>query len=120
VGGAHRTRTLASLLIAALGWREPYLVLGGLAVVVGAGMALLIENDPRDRGLGPDGDPLQLDAESVRPSGASVREAITSRSTTPFRAFAGYRAKAWACEARARHASDPHAAPILRRSPSYG
>ncbi len=25
-------------------------------VVVGVGMALMIENDPRDRGLGPDGD----------------------------------------------------------------
>jgi MFS transporter, OFA family, oxalate/formate antiporter len=71
---------LASFLIAVLGWREAYLVLGGLAAVVGAGMALMIENDPRDRGLGPDGDPLQSGAESVRPTGASVSEAIRSRS----------------------------------------
>ena len=39
-----------------LGWREAYLVLGIFAIVVGGGMAFLIENDPRDRGLGPDGD----------------------------------------------------------------
>ena len=47
---------LAALLIAHLGWRSAYLVLGVFAAVVGAGMALLIENDPRDRGLRPDGD----------------------------------------------------------------
>jgi predicted MFS family arabinose efflux permease len=70
---------LASSLIETLGWRGAYLVLGALAAVVGAGMALMIENDPRDRGLGPDGDPLQAGAQSVRPAGASVREAIRSR-----------------------------------------
>jgi MFS transporter, OFA family, oxalate/formate antiporter len=70
---------LASLLIEALGWRNAYLVLGGLAAVVGVGMALLIENDPRDRGLGPDGDPIQPNAQAVRPAGASVREATRSR-----------------------------------------
>jgi MFS family permease len=70
---------LASLLIDALGWRTAYLVLGALAAVVGAGMALMIENDPRDRGLGPDGDALQSGAQSMRPAGTSVREAIRSR-----------------------------------------
>lgn len=70
---------LASSLIETLGWREAYLVLGGLAAVAGAGMALMIENDPRDRGLCPDGDPLQAGAQSVRAAGASVREAIRSR-----------------------------------------
>ena len=70
---------LASLLIDALGWRTAYLVLGALAAVVGAGMALMIENDPRDRGLGPDGDALQSGAQSMRPAGASMREAIRSR-----------------------------------------
>ena len=69
---------LASLLIAALGWRQAYLVLGGLALL-GAGMALMIENDPRARGLGPDGDPPQSAVQSMRPTGASVSEAITSR-----------------------------------------
>ena len=70
---------LASLLIEALGWREAYLVLGCLAAVVGGGMALLIENDPRGRAMGPDGDPAQPGAQAVRPPGASLREAITSR-----------------------------------------
>jgi MFS transporter, OFA family, oxalate/formate antiporter len=62
-----------------LGWRGAYLVLGGLAAAVGAGMALMIENDPRDRGSGPDGDALHSDARSARPAGASVRDAIRSR-----------------------------------------
>src|SRR5689334_6591959 len=44
---------LASFLIDRLGWRTAYLVLGGLAVVVGVGMAMMIANDPRDRGLEP-------------------------------------------------------------------
>jgi MFS family permease len=70
---------LASLLIETLGWRGAYLTLGALAAIVGGGMALLIENNPRDRGLGPDGDPPQSAAQATRPEGASVREAIGSR-----------------------------------------
>lgn len=69
---------LASFFIAALGWREAYLVLGGLAAIVGAGMAFLIEDNPRGRGLGPDGDPLQSGSQVVRQAGASVSEAIRS------------------------------------------
>src|SRR6202795_1184135 len=68
---------LASLLIETFGWRGAYLVLGALAVVIGAGLALLIENDPRDRGLGPDGDPLQSGTQPAR-QGASVGEAVRS------------------------------------------
>jgi len=76
---------LASVLIDGLGWRGAYLVLGGLAAVLGGAMALLIENDPRGRGLGPDGDPMQaapvtLRAEvTLRAAGASVGEAVRSR-----------------------------------------
>lgn len=70
---------LASLLIETLGWRHAYLALGALAVVVGVGMALLIENDPRDRGLGPDGDPPRPLAASARPEGFTVRDAARSR-----------------------------------------
>ena len=69
---------LASWLIAFAGWRKAYLVLGVIAVVIGVGMALLIRNDPRDRGLAPDGDPPHISARSVRPIDASVREAILS------------------------------------------
>jgi MFS family permease len=70
---------LASLLIESLGWRGAYLALGILAAVVGGGLALLIENDPRDRGLGPDGDPPPSGAQPARPEGNSVRDAIRSR-----------------------------------------
>jgi MFS family permease len=70
---------LASLLIEALGWRGAYLALGALAAVLGGGMALLVENDPRDRGLGPDGEPPQPAAVQERPQGASVSDAIRSR-----------------------------------------
>ena len=55
---------LATLLIDMLGWRGAYLALGSLAAVIGGGMALLLENDPRSRGLGPDGDPPQPGAAS--------------------------------------------------------
>jgi MFS family permease len=70
---------LAALFIAALGWREAYFVLGCLAALVGVGSALLVENDPRDRGLAPDGALLQSDAHLVPPKGSSVRDAVTSR-----------------------------------------
>ena len=70
---------LASFLIETVGWRHAYLALGVLAVVVGVGMALLIENDPRERGLGPDGDAPQPQAQAAAQAGTAVREAITSR-----------------------------------------
>src|SRR3984957_5512709 len=70
---------LASLLIEHLGWRGAYPALGALAAALGGGMALLIENDPRDRGLGPDDDPPQPAARHARPEGASVSDAIRSR-----------------------------------------
>ncbi len=70
---------LASLLIAHLGWRPAYLALGVTAAIVGVGMALLIANDPRERGLGPDGDPVRQDAATAQPGGATLREALTSR-----------------------------------------
>jgi MFS family permease len=74
---------LASFLIDGLGWRNAYLILGLLAAGIGGGSALLIENDPRNRGLGPDGDPPRSGKKSAessaKPEGASVREAITSR-----------------------------------------
>jgi MFS family permease len=68
----------ASFLIDAVGWREAYLILGVVAAIVGAAMALLIANDPRDRGLAPDGNAAPANVQTS-PSGASMREAITSR-----------------------------------------
>jgi MFS family permease len=70
---------LAAFLIGSLGWRHAYLALGVLAAVVGVGMALLIENDPRDRGLAPDGDLPQPEALAQAPPGFSVRDAVRSR-----------------------------------------
>src|SRR6266567_5240803 len=67
---------LASLLIGTLGWRGAYLTLGALAVVLGGGLAMLIENDPGHRGLGPDGDPPLSHAVSAKPQGAAVSEAV--------------------------------------------
>ncbi len=70
---------VASLLIAAVGWRETYLVLGIFAAVAGAGMSLMIENDPRDRGSNPDGDPTPAGVQAAEPADISVYEAIRSR-----------------------------------------
>jgi MFS transporter, OFA family, oxalate/formate antiporter len=70
---------LVSLFIATLGWRNAYLGLGCLVAVLGVGLALLIENDPRDRGLAADGDPLQSGAALIQPPGFSVKDAIKSR-----------------------------------------
>jgi MFS family permease len=70
---------LASFLIQQSGWRAAYLILGCLAAVVGGGMALLIENDPHDRGQGPDGDRLHSRVSAAPRLGSSVRDAITSR-----------------------------------------
>ncbi len=70
---------VASLLINAVGWRESYLILGIVSIVVGAGLALLIENDPGKRGLGPDGDPPADSARTPDEAGESIRSVITSR-----------------------------------------
>jgi MFS family permease len=70
---------LATLLVDQFGWRGAYLALGALAAAVGGGMALLLENDPRARGLGPDGDPPQSRATAAPAEGASVGEAVRSR-----------------------------------------
>ena len=58
----------AALLIDAMGWRGAYLVLGIFAAIVGGGMALLVEDDPRRRGTGTDGDPPLLDAQPAQPA----------------------------------------------------
>lgn len=69
----------AALLIAAVGWREAYLILGVLAAVVGVSTALWIANDPRERELSPDGDAAPAHVPTSPSRGASMREAIASR-----------------------------------------
>jgi MFS family permease len=72
---------LASLLIGTLGWRQTYLVLAATAVLIGVGMSLLIENDPRGRGLCPDGEPLSTPlAGGQRTTGATIDEALRSKA----------------------------------------
>jgi len=70
---------LAAWLIAEIGWRGCYLVFGIAAAVVGVGAALLLVNDPHERGLAPDGGPARHRAPSAGLGGASLREAVTSR-----------------------------------------
>jgi MFS family permease len=69
---------IAKLMIDALDWRETYLILGIVAFVIGAGLALLIEDDPGRRGLGVDGDPPAVDA-AAPSEGSALRSVITSR-----------------------------------------
>ena len=70
---------LAKFMIDALGWRETYLLLGIFAIAAGAGMALLIEDDPCKRGLGADGDPPTAAARAPASAQQSIRSAITSQ-----------------------------------------
>jgi MFS family permease len=70
----------ASLCIEALGWRNAYFMLGGLAAVIGGGMAFLIEDDPRRRGLGPDGTFAQSTVLSEPFTGVVLRAAIRSNA----------------------------------------
>lgn len=72
---------LATWLIATLGWRGAYLVLGAAAAAVGIGASLLLENDPARRGLLPDGATVEPGiASPAAKKGASVKDAVrTSR-----------------------------------------
>jgi MFS family permease len=70
---------LAALLIESVGWRETYLILGLFAVVVGAGMAMLIEDDPRGRGLNADGDPPASGDKVIAAAGVPIGKVIASQ-----------------------------------------
>jgi len=69
---------VVALLIGHLGWRGTYLALGIFTLVVGAGMALLIEDDPRRRGLAADGEVLSSGAQATPVTNAGVRNVVTS------------------------------------------
>lgn len=69
---------LASWLIDVAGWRGAYLVLGSLTAVIGVGMSLLIANHPRDKGTGPDGATVDMDAPAAPLAGVSVGQAVRS------------------------------------------
>ena len=97
---------LAASLISLVGWRHAYLALGAAAAVLGAASALLIENDPRDRGLSPDGDRLVPGATLRRRaacrcakrsgrglSSASTRRCWSLRSACSFRSCTSSRTR---------------------------
>jgi OFA family oxalate/formate antiporter-like MFS transporter len=69
---------VAAFLINAFGWRETYLIFGVFAAVVGGRLAFLIEDDPRGRGLGPDGDPMPAGSQPVTRAKASMLAAVKS------------------------------------------
>jgi len=69
---------VVAVLIERLGWRGTYLALGIFTLVVGAGMALMIEDDPRRRGLAPDGEALSSAAQPAPVAKAGVKKVITS------------------------------------------
>jgi len=73
---------LAAWLIDAVGWRSAYLALGSLTAVIGVGMSLLIANEPRDKGTGPDGAAMDMDAPLSPVAGVAVGEAIRSPQFT--------------------------------------
>lgn len=69
---------LASWLIELHGWRGAYLILGALAAAIGASMACFIVQDPRSKGLGPDGLALAGSEPMAAPAGMGVRAAMQS------------------------------------------
>jgi MFS family permease len=77
--GTLAVPTLASALIEALGWRGAYVALGVGVAVIGVAAALLVDNDPRDRGLGPDGAALAPQRAGEPPPGTPRRNAVRSR-----------------------------------------
>lgn len=70
---------LASALIGALGWRNAYVALAAISLVLGVGFALLIESDPARRGLGVDGAPTGTAADAPA-QGMERRQAVRSRA----------------------------------------
>jgi MFS family permease len=69
---------LASQLIDTFGWRTAYVVLAAITLILGGGLSLLIENDPHDRGLAPDGDGSAPARPAFTSGGVAVADAIRS------------------------------------------
>lgn len=70
---------LAAWLIDLVGWRQAYILLGLLVALLGIAMSWLLVNDPRQRGTGPDGDPLDAAAGRSAAPGSTVGEAMRTR-----------------------------------------
>lgn len=70
---------LAAGLIDTIGWRQTYVVLGGIVLVSTLAATALIERGPEVRGLAPDGVPLVAGAAAVSTWGMTVGQALRSR-----------------------------------------
>ncbi len=86
---------VASMLIAAVDWRNAYLILGALVLVTVIPLAQLLRREPREMGLLPDGESQPA---TVKPSlaeeGLSLKEAIHTRQ---FWMVCGYHATTVLC-----------------------
>jgi MFS transporter, OFA family, oxalate/formate antiporter len=69
---------VVAMLIGLLGWRETYLVLGIFTLVAGVGLAFLIEDDPRTRGLAPDGEAVPSGARAAPTAPVSLKSIVIS------------------------------------------
>lgn len=77
---------LAHALIAAVGWRQTYLVLAALVAVGAVVSGLLVRRGPEHYGLAPDGDPSPPVAAAGMAAGLTLREALGAQ---PFWAIYG-------------------------------
>lgn len=72
---------LATWLVEALGWREALRALALLSLVTTVPLhGLVLRDNPRRLGTGPDGDPLSPDGESAPEPSVGVREALRTRA----------------------------------------
>jgi OFA family oxalate/formate antiporter-like MFS transporter len=69
---------VATILIEFLGWRGTYLALGIFTLVAGVAFAFLIEDDPRERGLAPDGEVMPGGAQPAPAAAPGVWSIVTS------------------------------------------
>ena len=69
---------VAAFMIELLGWRGTYLALGIFTLVAGVGLAFLIEDDPRARGLAPDGETSPPGAQPAPAAPPPLRDIVTS------------------------------------------
>ena len=79
-GAGYLATPVLAYLVATLGWREALLVSAAAIAVIGLPLTYLLKDRPEDRGLHPDGDAANLDANGAPRSisGATVREALRS------------------------------------------
>jgi MFS family permease len=74
---------IATLLIAAYGWRNSYFIIGAVALVIFVAVAQVLSRDPQGIGLLPDGD----SSESYDNGNRSRQESVTLRAAARTRQF---------------------------------